>query len=61
MFDGVHLEMAASFFNRTKVGESDEFDANEIVKLPFDEKYASLTFDKSSPGYEFAGTLKGCC
>ena len=51
VFDGVQLEMAGSVLNSTKVGQSDEFDANVVIKLPFDEKYASLTFDKSSPGY----------
>ena len=51
VFEGVQVEMAGSVLNRTKVGESDEFDVNVVIKLPFDEKHASLAFDKSSPGY----------
>ena len=51
VFEGVQLEMAGSVLNRTKVGESDEFDVNVVIKLPFDEEHASLEFDKSSPGY----------
>ena len=52
VFEGVELEMAGSVLNRTKVGDSDEFDVNVVVKLPFDEKRVSLEFDKSSPGYD---------
>ena len=51
VFEGVQLEMAGSVLNRTKVGESDEFDVNLVIKLPFDEKHVTLAFDKSSPGY----------
>ena len=51
VFEGVQLEMAGSVLNNTKVGDSDEFDANVVIKLPFDEQLTTLTFDKSSPGY----------
>lgn len=51
VFDEVQLEMAGSVLNRTKLGESDEFDVNLVIKLPFDEKHVTLAFDKSSPGY----------
>ena len=51
LFNNVRLEMAGSVLNDTKVGESDEFDVNVVIKLPFEEKHASLEFDKSSPGY----------
>ena len=51
IFDGVQLEMAGSVLNDTKVGDSDEFDVNVVIKLPFDESDARLLFDKSSPGY----------
>ena len=51
VFEGVQLEMAGSVLNNTKVGDSDEFDANVVIKLPFDEQLAALTFDQSSPGY----------
>ena len=51
MFEGVRLEMAGSVLNSTKVGESDEFDVNAVIKLPIDESDLNLVFDKSSPGY----------
>ena len=51
MFEGVRLEMAGSVLNSTKVGESDEFDVNAVIKLPIDGRDLNLVFDKSSPGY----------
>ena len=39
LFNNVRLEMAGSVLNDTKVGESDEFDVNVVIKLPFEEKH----------------------
>ena len=33
------------------MGESDEFDINVVVKLPFDESEVTLNFNDSSPSY----------
>ena len=46
LFEGVRLEMAGSVLNSTKVGESDEFDVNAVIKLPIDESDLNLVFDK---------------
>ena len=51
VFAGVKVKMAGSVLSATKVGESDEFDINVVIKLPFDELRATLNFDDSSPSY----------
>ena len=51
VFAGVHVKMAGSVLSGTKVGESDEFDVNVVIKLPFDELEATLNFNDSSPSY----------
>ena len=51
LFDGIKVEMAGSVLSQTKVGESDEFDINAVIKIPFDESQISLNYERSSPGY----------
>ena len=51
VLEGVRVELAGSVKSDTKVGESDEFDINVVVKLPFNVSQVSLNFDSSSPGY----------
>ena len=34
-----------------KVGESDEFDINVVVNIPFDESEVTLNYNDSSPSY----------
>ena len=51
VFAGVKVEMAGSVLSETKIGESDEFDINVVINLPFDLSEVSLNLDDSSPGY----------
>ena len=45
------LRNGLKLYNDIKVGESDEFDINVVVNLPFDESEVTLNYTNSSPSY----------
>ena len=45
------LRNRLKLYNDKKVGESDEFDINVVVNLPFDESEVTLNYNNSSPSY----------